>query len=296
MAESTGRMGAPDELGVEVVGGRFAMVPEALLMDPAISSHAVRVYGILIRYGTTPDDCYPTLPTIAAAMGASPRSVQAWVRELEAAGWARRCARPDGRQGYQVRTHREGARSTARPGARPTARQGRAAQRGGGALHSAPNESHGTRATNENPPRPPAASAQGLLLPAEARPLAGRTYATAGHDVAFDRFWQLYPRRVGKIAARKAWTKALRSAPDHVIIAGAQRFAADPNREPEYTPHPATWLNAGRWDDEPLPARGGRDANRTERAISRMAGGRPVQRPDLAAVFGQQPDTKAIGA
>jgi hypothetical protein len=33
------------------------------------------------------------------------------------------------------------------------------------------------------------------------------------------------------------------------------RYRNDPNREPEFTAHPATWLNAGRWDDDPLPPR-----------------------------------------
>lgn len=64
-----------------------------------------------------------------------------------------------------------------------------------------------------------------------------------------------YPRREARGDARAAWAKAIKKAPAAVIIAGALRFAADPNRDEAYTPHPATWLNKERWSDDPLPAR-----------------------------------------
>jgi hypothetical protein len=73
---------------------------------------------------------------------------------------------------------------------------------------------------------------------------------------AFADFWNIYPRREGKQAAAKAFEKATRSVSVDVVLAGAARFRDDPNRDPAYTPHPTTWLNQGRWDDEPLPARG----------------------------------------
>lgn len=72
----------------------------------------------------------------------------------------------------------------------------------------------------------------------------------------FVAFWEAYPNGAGKGAARKAWPKALKAAGDaEVIIQGARRFADDPNREPAFTPHASTWLNAERWLDPPLPAR-----------------------------------------
>ena len=75
-------------------------------------------------------------------------------------------------------------------------------------------------------------------------------------DLTFLSFWQVYPRKAGKEAARRAFEKAVKSASVHEVLDGARRFAADPNLpEKQYIPHPATWLNAGRWDDEPLPAR-----------------------------------------
>ena len=71
----------------------------------------------------------------------------------------------------------------------------------------------------------------------------------------FDLFWSEYPIKVGKAAAKKAWEKAIKVEAPDVIIAGAVRYAADPNRHPSFTAHASTWLNAHRWTDSPLPPR-----------------------------------------
>jgi hypothetical protein len=71
----------------------------------------------------------------------------------------------------------------------------------------------------------------------------------------FDRFWAAYPRREAKDAAKRAWAKAIKRTDPTLIIAGAERYRDDPNRDPTFTAHAATWLNAGRWADDALPAR-----------------------------------------
>ena len=71
----------------------------------------------------------------------------------------------------------------------------------------------------------------------------------------FDLFWKSYPIKVGKAAALKAWLKAIKVESADVIIAGAVRYANDPNRHPSFTAHAATWLNAHRWNDSALPPR-----------------------------------------
>lgn len=72
----------------------------------------------------------------------------------------------------------------------------------------------------------------------------------------FAAFWKVYPRKSAPAKARAAWPKAVKAAgdPDR-IVQGAYRFKLDPNRVDEFTPHPATWLNGERWDDDPLPVR-----------------------------------------
>lgn len=72
----------------------------------------------------------------------------------------------------------------------------------------------------------------------------------------FERFWSAYPRATAKGSARDAWPKAVRAAGGMgLIIDGAVRFAADPNRDDRFTPHASTWLRAERWADPPLPPR-----------------------------------------
>lgn len=72
----------------------------------------------------------------------------------------------------------------------------------------------------------------------------------------FDQFWAMYPRKVGKGKASRDFVKARKRAPLDKIIAGATRYATDPNLPAkEFIPYPATWLNADSWDDEPCAPR-----------------------------------------
>lgn len=74
----------------------------------------------------------------------------------------------------------------------------------------------------------------------------------------FDLWWALYPRKVAKIAARRAWNAAIRritaetgcsrrQAEDQLITA-LRHFTFNPDQR--FQPHPATWLNSGRYLDE----------------------------------------------
>ena len=69
----------------------------------------------------------------------------------------------------------------------------------------------------------------------------------------FARFWDIYPRRVGKLAAEKAYRKARDRATADQILAGVERYIEGKPAYADYC-HPSTWLNQGRWLDE-LPAR-----------------------------------------
>ena len=75
------------------------------------------------------------------------------------------------------------------------------------------------------------------------------------YPVDFEKFWQVYPRRQSKGDALKAWKQAKKQADVETIMAGAQRYADDPNRTDQYTQLAGTWLRAHGWENEPLPER-----------------------------------------
>ena len=71
--------------------------------------------------------------------------------------------------------------------------------------------------------------------------------------ITFDDFWNLYPRKIGKGHARLAWARAIKKAPAQIIIAALQEwltYIQIENIESRFIPHPTTWLNGERWEDE----------------------------------------------
>ena len=70
----------------------------------------------------------------------------------------------------------------------------------------------------------------------------------------FADFWEVYPRKLDKGKAERAFKTALKKATADQIIAGAIRYRDDPNRKPDFTKYPATWLNAEAWENETATA------------------------------------------
>lgn len=74
----------------------------------------------------------------------------------------------------------------------------------------------------------------------------------------FDRFWTVYPRKVGKLAAERAWAALNGKRPDiETILAAldrAKRSSQWTRDGGQFIPHPATWLRQGRWEDSDIEA------------------------------------------
>lgn len=80
-----------------------------------------------------------------------------------------------------------------------------------------------------------------------------------GAKEAFERFWAVYPYKADVADAEKAWGQIRREyegLDPESVIAGAERYANDPNRSDAYTKGPGAWLRAKAWENPPLPARG----------------------------------------
>ena len=61
----------------------------------------------------------------------------------------------------------------------------------------------------------------------------------------FAEFWKAYPKKVAKGAAERAWPKAREHAVAILADLASRRWD-----DPKFIPHPATYLNARRWEDE----------------------------------------------
>jgi len=74
--------------------------------------------------------------------------------------------------------------------------------------------------------------------------------------IEFKDFWQLWPRKVAKADALKAWAKATKHTSAKLIYGAADAYAKSVrSTDPKFIAHAATWLNGERWadDDAPLP-------------------------------------------
>ena len=85
-----------------------------------------------------------------------------------------------------------------------------------------------------------------------------RIYNTNSGGVAietlFELFWKVYPRKIAKPNAIRSWKKL---APTEKItkdiISGVEKWKLTPQWKKEngqFIPHPATFLNQRRWEDE----------------------------------------------
>lgn len=96
------------------------------------------------------------------------------------------------------------------------------------------------------------------LIPPKSRQ-AGIAYGPDGQ--AFEEWWKFYPRKVGKQDALRAYvrvraylskTRGLSPAEARqFLLERIQAFAQSPKAKSFFCPHAATWLNQGRYDDDP---------------------------------------------
>lgn len=67
----------------------------------------------------------------------------------------------------------------------------------------------------------------------------------------FEDFYKLYPRKIAKADAMKAWGKLSQDAREKAIEALPKHCRYwDATTSKEYIPYPASWLNGMRWEDE----------------------------------------------
>jgi len=214
----------------------FVMLP-GWVFDAGLSTAGKLVYAALLRYRDSEGTCYPSHRRLAVMTSTSPRTVQRALTELRDAGhvaWEARETEAGGPTS-NLYTLADPYATVADPPATLTDPLGQP----------------DVGATPEGPDPYATVADEVDLLELD---LPNETRGTTPSD-RFDEFWAVYPKKVSKPDALKAWTTATKRADPQDVIDGARRYAEDPNREPGFTKNPGTWLRNDCWDDGPIPAR-----------------------------------------
>ena len=84
-----------------------------------------------------------------------------------------------------------------------------------------------------------------------AQPTAGAGERSEATSEPFEAFWSAYPKKRGKLAAKKAWLARRPPLPKVLETLAAFKASRDWRKDGgQFIPYPASWLNRGGWDDE----------------------------------------------
>lgn len=201
----------------------FAIIPEWVL-DADITSPAVRLYAVLRRYADQNGNCFPTRKTLATRVKVSEATVDRLLKELQGIG------------ALVVRNRK------AESGAYTSSMYTVVTVRGVYSPMSTPVLTHEDRGVLTSDDRTIARENQSHEPDLSRASLVDR----------FNEFWAAYPRKIGKPAAERAYRK-LKPAEHDAVMGGLAVWAKywAERGEPEFTPHPSTFLNQRRWEDQP---------------------------------------------
>lgn len=103
---------------------------------------------------------------------------------------------------------------------------------------------------SSSPPTPPLSPISQYITPKEKDTNVSKKKVPHTDD-EFDTFWAAYPRKVGKKTAMKSFLKV--DVPLETILTALEQHkksAQWSKDNGQFIPHPATWLNNARWEDE----------------------------------------------
>jgi len=69
----------------------------------------------------------------------------------------------------------------------------------------------------------------------------------------FETFWKAYPKRVARKKALEVFEKLDQSLLPEILSALEKQKCSASWKDIKFIPHPTTWLNQARWEDEPEP-------------------------------------------
>ena len=198
---------------------------------------------------------WPSINTLARYAGITTRSVQRALAELEA-------------KGLIVRHLNQGGTSRTKDHGRPNLYE----------LRVSPPDAHVTPPPDAHvtPPVTPTSPEPSLNTSIEPStphsPPTGEVEVVPEWEMFFIGFWEVYPRKVGKPAAKRAIKKAWDRGDAINIVEGTGHWCQywrESRTEEQFIPHPATFLNQERYND-PAPQVSAPKLSKAEEAIERI--------------------------
>lgn len=220
----------------------WPMIPPAVICDHTLTPLDVCVYAALAQYADmSTGECYPLQTTLADDLGVTDRTIRDHIARLVKAGHVEKLKRRR-RDSIVYRIHVRPTES--RP---EQSRRSKNQDRNGGAVKTGRAAPETFKHTNELK---------------RSNELAQCEAAKPGYSMQFLKWWEAYPRKVAKAAAAAAFERAVRvigkqqdlSATQSCewLLGQTQAFrVSDKGRSGKFCPYPATWLNQGRYDDDP---------------------------------------------
>jgi len=70
--------------------------------------------------------------------------------------------------------------------------------------------------------------------------------------MTFENFWQQYPRKIGKLTAKRSWEKLSQENQQKALeaIVEHRKYWSAKGTDWEFIPHASTWLNQERFEDQ----------------------------------------------
>ena len=231
--------------------GYWGVLPGEIKRDTELTIAARYLYIILSSMAYEDGYCWPSNEYLAEEIGLSKRRVVELLAQLREKGYIRIAMRPcetshTGEQRYiycgMFPDRAEGGCEIPQGEGAENRAGGCEISQGEGAKNTFPYK--GRKTNKKYIPLPPCANDPEWVL--------------------FNRFWAAYPRKQNKERARQAWRKL---NPDlelcRTMAAALERDKQSMEWRKEngaYIPHPSSWLNGLRWEDEhepPSPPSGG---------------------------------------
>lgn len=211
----------------EIYEKGYGKIPKLVMQDNGLHINSKAIYAYLCSYAGVENRCYPSRKKICSDLGISVDTFTKYLKELTGSGYLTVTQEKEhGKFSRNVYTLCEIV-SPCEESPYPK-------------ISDTETAVHGQSDTKKNKEKKNSNSKKNSPK---------RPYAPG-----FDEFWKAYPKKVAKTAAQKAWDKL---KPDQSLqetilqaVNAAKNSRSWTKDNGQYIPHPATWLNGRRWEDE----------------------------------------------